>query len=197
MKSTPSRVNALTERLVLYRPSEADLGAIHEIHADPETNRHNPDGAIQSEREANEMLARWKAEWRDQGWGYWSVALRGEPERIIGFGGISTRPRFGGGALVRMLGQKSAANLYFRFRPQAWGCGYANEMAQQALRLAFGKAGLQRVVGITRESNTSSRKVLERLGLNLLEISDDASGREPSYVYAIDAAVFVAQQYHN
>ena len=193
MTSSPNRIHILTERLALCRPNENDLRAIYEIHADPETNRHNPKGPMQSESEAVDILAHWQAEWDDKGWGYWSIALCSNPERIIGFGGISTRPRFGGNSLLQKLMAENAANLYFRFRPEAWGRGYANEMAQQALQLAFGAAGVQRVVGITRESNTLSRKALERIGLSFHEHSNDVPGQEPSLVYAIDAASFAVQ----
>jgi RimJ/RimL family protein N-acetyltransferase len=193
MTSMPNRIHLLTERLALCRPSESDLRAIYEIHADPETNLHNPKGPMQNESEAVDVLAHWQVEWADKGWGYWSIALRSDPERIIGFGGISTRPRFGGNTLLQSLMRQNAANLYFRFRPEAWGRGYANEMAQQALQLAFGAAGVQRVVGITRESNTLSRKALQRIGLSFHEHSNDVPGQEPSLVYAIDAASFAVQ----
>jgi RimJ/RimL family protein N-acetyltransferase len=192
MTPSPNRIHILTERLALCRPNEDDLRAIYEIHADPETNLHNPKGPMQNESEAVDVLAHWRAEWDDKDWGYWSIALRSDPERVIGFGGISTRPRFGGNSLLQKLMAENAANLYFRFRPEAWGCGYANEMAQQALQLAFGTAGVQRVVGITRESNTLSRKALQRIGLGFHEHSDDVPGQEPSLVYVIDAASFSA-----
>ncbi|PRC92811.1 GNAT family N-acetyltransferase [Solimicrobium silvestre] len=184
------RKHIISDRLVLFRPTEDDLSAIYEIHADPATNLFNPKGPMQSISTAVELLAHWQSEWDDKGWGYWSIALRSEPERIIGFGGVSNRPRFGGSALVQRLNSQNAANLYFRFRPDTWGLGYANEMAQQALRLAFDEAGLDCVFGIARESNVASRRVLERLGLNFVELSEDESGVDSNAVYSIDARTF-------
>jgi RimJ/RimL family protein N-acetyltransferase len=192
MNSSPERIHMQTERLVLYRPSPADIAAIYAIHADPVLNRFSLRGPMRDETQAVDTLTHWHAEWEDQGWGHWSIATRAEPDRIIGFGGLSTRPRFGGAELVESLRQQHAANLYFRFSQDSWGKGYANEMAQQALQLAFGAANLRRVIGITSESNTSSRRALERLRLRYVEpyIYPDVPGHEPNLLYAIDAENF-------
>ena len=184
----------VTDRLILYRPSEAYIDAIYQIHAHPETNRYNPHGPMQSVHEANDLLKHWQSEWDEKRWGYWTVALRSDPRQIIGFGGISSRPRFGGSELTERLKLQNAANLYFRFAPESWGFGYAHEMAAKALELAFNQVGLQRVFGITREANYPSRRALEKLGLIYLETSNDNHVPGAQLIYAIDADSYAKQR---
>ena len=183
----------LTNRLILYRPRTEHLSAVYEIHADPRTNVFNPRGAIDDVGEASAMLVHWQSEWEEKQWGYWTIALNAAPDRIIGVGGISSRPRFGGHGLVERLHRQQAANLYFRLRPEAWGSGYANEMANAALNLAFQQIGLQAVLGLTRETNTSSRRVLERLGMTMVETGSPDHELGAQVVYAIDAATYSKQ----
>jgi len=185
-----NREHSFSDRLIFYPPTAEDIQAVFDIHANPETNHFNPHGPMKTLEEAHSVLAHWQTEWDEKQWGYWSVALRSDPERIIGFGGISNRPRFGGNALVEQLQQLHAANLYFRFSPEVWGAGYANEMAEKALDMAFNQIGLKAVLGLTRETNMPSRRALERLGLKFKEMSGEEHELGAQYVYSIDAETY-------
>jgi len=184
------REHLVSGRLIFYRPGDDDIKAIFDIHADPDTNRFNPHGPMKNEDEAWTLLHHWQAEWDEKQWGYWSIALRSDPDRIIGFGGISNRPRFGGTDLVEHLRKIDGANLYFRFSPQAWGQGYAIEMAEKALETAFVDIGLKTVLGLTRETNKPSRKILERLGLKFIGMSSDQHELGAQCIYAMNAENF-------
>ena len=59
----------------------------------------------------------------------------------------------------------AAAELGYRLRRPAWGHGYATEGAAALLDHAFGTVGLTRVWGETMAVNTSSRRVLSKLGM--------------------------------
>jgi ribosomal-protein-alanine N-acetyltransferase len=52
----------------------------------------------------------------------------------------------------------------YLFLPEHWGNGYATGALGQVLKLAFGTAGLRRVVAETQSANTASVRLLERLG---------------------------------
>jgi RimJ/RimL family protein N-acetyltransferase len=189
-----SKEDIVSDRLILYRPRQDHLQSIYEIHANPDTNQFNPLGSMQNMMEAVELLQHWQLEWTEKQWGYWSIALGIEPDRIVGVGGISNRPRFGGKALVERLSKENAANLYIRFRPEAWGSGYASEMAEMALEMAFNQIGLKAVLGITRESNMPSRRALERLGLKFVEQSIDNHELGPQLIYSIDSESYAIQR---
>ena len=189
-----SREKIVSDRLILYRPSQDDIASIYDIHADPATNHFNPVGPMQSMDEALALFKHWQMEWDEKNWGYWTIALKSKPDRIIGVGGISNRPRFGGSTLVERLKKQNAANMYFRFKPEAWGFGYASEMAKKALDTAFNNIGLDIVLGLTREANIPSRKTLLSLGLSFVEMSDDKHELGPQLIFSIDAKTYAIER---
>ncbi|HZZ88361.1 MAG TPA: GNAT family N-acetyltransferase [Caulobacteraceae bacterium] len=167
-----------TERLALRRPTEADLEAIWEVHADPKTNQFNPAGPMATRDHARGMLDSWDSHWDRYGFGYWAVCERGRPDRAIGFGGV----------MRKLVGEAEAFNLYFRFRPEVWGNGFAGEMGEAALALAFDRIGAAQVLGLVRPANEPSIRALVRLGMSPHGELDDVAGGPVSLIYAIDAA---------
>lgn len=161
-----------TERLLLRAPRPDDLDAVLEIHGDPATNRFNPAGPLRSREEAQRRLSSWIEHWEEHGFGYWAVAEKARPDRVIGFGGI----------VFKEIAGERLTNLYFRFRPEAWGKGYAGEMAEAARRLGFEILGLREIAATVRPSNAPSIRVLERLGMVRKGEIEDEWGRSLVYV---------------
>lgn len=178
----PGAGNILTARLLLRRPHIDDLPVMHAIHTDPDTNRYNPGGPSTAEGSAS-ALQSWLLHWEMRGYGYWSICLPQDPATPIGFGGIHHK----------MVGEREGLNLYFRFTPSAWGKGYANEMAQAAMRLAFDSLDAAEVLAKVRPYNLPSRKAIERLGMALIGETRDVDNEEPSLIYRLDAAQYDAR----
>ena len=170
-----------TERLLLRPPTETDLEAIFELHSDPRTNRHNPAGPLRRREDAAELLTIWQQAWQEQGYGYWAVFGLDAPETVIGFGGVMNKT-IGPGL--------QGDNLYFRFRPEVWGQGYAGEMVDAALETAFTVWSLERVFGVARETNAASQRALERAGLERIGAIDDVPGAAPSVLYGLERSRF-------
>lgn len=145
-----------TERLILDRPTPADIEDIVEIHTDPRTNIHNPAGPS-SREQCEERLAGWLRDWEMDGHGVWVVreAVDGP---VIGAGGISRKTLRG----------HAVWNLYYRFRPSAWGRGYATELARYAVALPDSIVGGIPIVAIVRPTNTESARVAVKAGLTLI-----------------------------
>lgn len=143
-----------TERLVLRRPRASDTEAMFAIHGDPETHRyssHDPD----PDRATSEATLRsWMQAWDEDGFGYWAVTLT-DQEDVIGFGGVRRFPWQDGYIL----------NLYYRFRPSAWGHGYASEMARAAVTLARTHLPQWPVIARVRAVNLPSIHTAEHSGL--------------------------------
>jgi ribosomal-protein-alanine N-acetyltransferase len=177
VRHKPLAAEILTRRLRLRRPTLADLDAIHTVHAALETNQFNPAGPMVSRAAAEVTLATWSAHWDAHGFGYWA-AIPLQKNEIAGFGGIVRRD----------LAGRQTLNLYFRFAAAAWGKGYASELADAALRLAFEGLGADEVVGVTRENNEPSIRVLSRLGMILSGAIENTDGAPRSLVYALTAA---------
>ncbi|MFE4513055.1 GNAT family N-acetyltransferase [Kitasatospora sp. NPDC056783] len=152
---TARTVVAVSERLVLTRPQDSDLEAVFAIHGDPETNRYNPHGPHRDRATSREMLDGFVADWVRDGVGYCAVATREEPEAVIGFAGL----------YLHALDGERVFNLYYRFRPSAWGLGYAAEAARAAMAEALPRFPGVGVIALIHADNLPSRRLAERLGL--------------------------------
>lgn len=144
-----------TERLLLCLPTPDVADAYFAIHGDPATNVHNPAGSMLDPRGAAPILESWQRHWREEGYGYWVVRAPGTGE-VLGFGGV--RPP---------LPDEDFLNLYYRFRPAAWGRGYATELGRAALDLAAKASPGAPVVALIRPRNEPSIRVAQRLGMRL------------------------------
>jgi RimJ/RimL family protein N-acetyltransferase len=144
-----------SERLLLCRPTIADADAYFAINSDPATNVHSPAAPISDPACASPVLELWSRHWREEGYGYWTVR---DPEsgHVLGFGGV--RPPLRGEDFI---------NLYYRFRPSAWGKGYATEVGRSALSLASKVAPGLVVLALIRPANQPSIAVARRLGMRL------------------------------
>lgn len=142
-----------TERLLLCLPTPDVADAYFAIHSDPATNVHNPAGSMLDPRGAAPILESWQRHWREQGYGYWVVRDPATGE-VLGFGGV--RPPLPG---------EDFLNLYYRFRPTAWGKGYATELGRAALGLAAKATPGAPVVALIRPRNEPSIRVAQRLGM--------------------------------
>jgi RimJ/RimL family protein N-acetyltransferase len=163
--------------LLLRRPTPQDLQALYEIHADPRTNRFNPHGPMASRQAAQELLAAITAHWAQHGFGYWTVAQPQAPHRVIGVGGLVEKqvPGFQG------------LNLYYRFRPEAWGRGLATALARRAIAFADTVLGRRReVFARARPDNRPSIRVLERAGFVCTGRTQDVDDAlPPSLLYTL------------
>lgn len=89
--------------------------------------------------------------WQVRGYGTWSVFERGTGA-FLGLAGLMERPD-GRGVAVR-----------FALWPECRGHGYAREAARAALDFGHA-AGLARIIGVARATNTASRAVLADCGM--------------------------------
>jgi [ribosomal protein S5]-alanine N-acetyltransferase len=144
-----------TSRLCLRRPTGADADSVAEIQGDPATNAFNPSGPAGDE-EAAAMLKSWIVDWDRDGIGYWMVREACD-EPAIGVAGA----RLSAGA------DRAAYNLYYRFRPDAWGKGFAREAGEAAVEAVANRDPSAIVLAVIREDNLPSVRVATSLGLTV------------------------------
>ena len=143
-----------TERLLLRAPTREDLDAWHAIYLDAEEVWY---GAPRSSLEENRAkLERQLAHFEQYGFGMCSVDLAGE---TIGAAGLQ---HLDGGQEIE---------VGYRFLKEHWGNGYATESARASLDWGFGELGLGRIVAVALETNTASRRVLEKCGLQEIGVA--------------------------
>jgi ribosomal-protein-alanine N-acetyltransferase len=151
-----------TAELRLRAPEPGDAPAILAIHADPETNRFNPNGPMRDAAEAHERLAQWQGEWARDGFGYWTVC-DAVGRSVIGFGGIARR----------VWRDRDVLNMYYRLAPAAWGRGLASAIAREAVRMASEHLPGVPVVVRTRPGNEPAVRTALRAGLQRRADLDD------------------------
>ena len=143
-----------TDRLVLCTPHLDDAPDVFAIHGNLETNRHNPAGPMKDLTEAQDRISGWIQDWAEHGIGYWCISALDSPQ-VIGVSGVR----------VMEWSRRQVLNLYYRYGPNAWGLGYATEVAAAAVNAAKQYLPELPIVARTRPTNLSSIKVAERVGL--------------------------------
>ena len=139
-----------TPRLSLLPPGPEHLPDLIRLKSDEGVFGYMLHGTRSPERTKEELEDDMDF-WQVRGYGTWSVFERGTGE-FLGIAGLMERPD-GRGVAVR-----------FALWPECRGKGYAREAAKAALDFGHA-AGLRRIIGVARETNTASRAVLGDIGM--------------------------------
>lgn len=164
-----------TARLLLRRPTAADIDAIFEIHSDPITCLHNPSDRLTQREEAEELYHRWNGQWQRDGYGYWVVRYRGSAVQL-GFCGIKP---------MDLNGMK-VLNLFYRFTPSAWGQGLAGEAATAVAAWASRHEPDLPLIARVRPGNVASQRVAIRAGLTWAEHLDTIGYDGIDWIFVAD-----------
>lgn len=140
-----------TPRLILRRPTLADVPALYSFLGDAEAMRHTHVDRSFAACRRRIAVHEWRR--RRDGFAPWT-AVEKAGGAIAGWGGLYNDP-FDPGWGVEVG--------YF-FHPAAWGRGYASELVGAAVDLADRTLGLPEVRAFSRPENTGSRRVLEKAG---------------------------------
>ena len=141
-----------------WRPEDA--AALAALNADPEVMRFY-EGTLDAAASRSEMRA-FTRRFAVDGFGPWVVETG--DARFVGF--------VGGARVMRVMpfagGERPGeiVELAWRLARPVWGRGLATRAARLALADLFGRCGLRSVVAFTAEANRSSRRVMERLGMD-------------------------------
>ena len=142
-----------TRRLLLRRWRPADVGALAELYADPAIECWL--GPLTLD-DARSTVARYEHHWDVFGFGRFAVEDPGSG-RLLGRVGVMRQPDWTETPEKDEVGWVIAADR--------WGEGLASEAADAAIRDAFDRVGLERVVSFTLPENAASRRVMEKCGL--------------------------------
>ena len=145
-----------TERLLLRRFSESDVGNLYDLDGDPEVMRFiNGGRPVPRDVIREETLPRFlRAYERFEGFGVWAAIERSTGEFV---GWFEFYPR------KDVVPEE--VELGYRLRRSAWGKGYATEGSRALIHKGFTELDVQRVVAETMAVNSASRRVMEKAGL--------------------------------
>jgi len=143
-----------TERLFGRRPEPGDLEDYVRIFTDPRVDEDLWPADLRTSDTVAAILKGSIAHWDRWEFGPWTVLER-DSERIVGRVGLEYTTKFG----------HPEVEVEWFIDPDAWGRGYATEMAQEAVRAAFTTLGLDELISYTTPDNEASRAVMEKLGM--------------------------------
>ena len=145
-----------TERLYLRPLEERDRIPFAEMNADPDVMRffYRPF----TRQESDEAISRYQAQHARDGFSFHAAQDRHTGE-FLGIIGMQTMR-----IAIPNLPQP-AVEIGWRLTTAAQGRGFATEGARAFLDHAFQNLHLPSVVAITTPANTSSRRVMEKLGM--------------------------------
>ena len=116
----------------------------------PEVARWLPPDPVDPAEAVRATIERFAAAWQQRRYAPWGVFRDG---RLIGHGGLNYVPEF------------DRTEVLWALHPDAWGHGYATEVARAALAYGFDTLGLDLIFAITLPDNHASQAVMKRLGL--------------------------------
>ncbi|MBS0538285.1 MAG: GNAT family N-acetyltransferase [Proteobacteria bacterium] len=139
-----------TDRLTLRPLIAADAELYAGMRYHPDVAKWLSPSELDPIDAARAAIERFELSWQERRYAPWGLFRDG---RLIGHGGLNFVPEF------------EATEVLWALHPDAWGRGYATEMARAALRFGFETVGLASIFAITKPDNTASQAVMKRLGL--------------------------------
>jgi RimJ/RimL family protein N-acetyltransferase len=144
----PARVE--TARLVLSRPTDADLTELTVMHSDPRVMATL--GGLPTPEQREAMHRRLFGFWQRDGFGWW--VARTTDGRFVGRGGVRRAP----------VGGSEEFEVGYGLVPTFWGQGLATELARESVQVAFEVMRVPDLVCFTLPTNLGSRRVMEKAG---------------------------------
>ena len=143
------------ERIIMRSPARRDIPSIVELADDKLVARYTNIPSPYSRKDAAFFLKRCKRERKEGSGLIFGVELK-EESRLIGMIG-----------LIHFNAKSRRAVLGYWFGRPYWGKGLGSESVGMALRFAFEKLDLTRVVAQVWHPNVASARVLEKCGFSL------------------------------
>jgi RimJ/RimL family protein N-acetyltransferase len=159
-----------TTRLRLREFSAADVEDLHALDSDPRVMRFI--GSPSTREDATLALERVLRRYIEHpGQGAWHVSRRDDG-------------RFVGWVSLKFAGESPDVEVGYRLVADAWGFGFATELARAMLERGFARLQLDRIIGVAHPDNHASQRVLSKVGMR-----DEGWGRyydQDLRLFAID-----------
>lgn len=145
-----------TSRLILRAFTEADVQSLHRILGERDVLRYFPNPDPPPQDKVQKLIAGQLKHWEDHGYGWWAVVPRSKSE-LIGWNGLQFLP------------ETEEVEVGYLLAKAFWRKGLATEAARASLQYGFEKLELENIVAIVHPENIASRRVIEKLGMSLVD----------------------------
>ena len=160
MKELDGKLVLMTERLLVRRWMPDDLEPLLRIYGDVEAMRWVGDGVALTPQQAANWLEVTANNYRQRGYGMYTVALR-DGGAVIGFCGL-VHPD-----------DHDKPEIKYAFAREHWGHGYASDVVCALLPYAARQLGLAQIIATVAPDNAASRRVLSKAGMMLIDTLGD------------------------
>ncbi|TGQ04838.1 GNAT family N-acetyltransferase [Mesorhizobium sp. M2E.F.Ca.ET.219.01.1.1] len=149
-----------TPRLFMRPLAKSDLEDVHRLHTDPLVVRSLFSGEPPSRQNTEEKLDQYVQAWRQNGFGFFGVFLKGNSR---------AGSEFAGRAGLRRFEDTADVEYGLCLFGHAAGHGIGPELGGEILRYAFEELGLERVVALIRPENERAVRAAEKIGFKHIE----------------------------
>jgi RimJ/RimL family protein N-acetyltransferase len=145
-----------TSRLVLRPFTEQDVDPTHRILSEEAVLRYFPPTDPPSRERVQRMILGLLRHWERRGYGLWAVESR-------------TAGTLMGRCGLQFLPETEEVEVDFILGELFWGQGFATEAGRASVRYGFEELGVESIAGIVHVENKASQRVLEKLGMEIVE----------------------------
>ena len=156
-----------SERLALEPLDDRHRSDFARLAADPRVVRYIGDGRTWGRARSDEVFTRQLEHWSKHGFG-WRSAIRRTTGSWIGFIGLNYTGAEASEILVPEV------EIVWWLDPSVWRRGFATEAAAVLRDEAFGRVGLDRIIGRYQPDNVASGRIMESIGMRF---EREATGR--------------------
>lgn len=142
-----------TERLILTTWRESDWTDFRPIAIDVEVMRYITGGVPWTDEQIRNFVERQMTIYADRGFCRWKLVSKVD-KTLIGFCGVG------------FWRDQPDPEIGWWLARDRWGMGLATEAAQIALKDAFQRVRLPRIISVAMPDNVASRRVMHKLGLH-------------------------------
>lgn len=179
------QIIAETERLIIRELLPEDATGMFKMDSDPEVHRYLGNDPVKDIEQIRNVISFIRQQYVDNSIGRWAV-IEKESGEFIGWTGLK---------LMRET-VNNHTNYYdfgYRFVKSRWGKGYATETAAPSLQYGFDVLQADAIYAMADEGNTASRRVLQKAGLQFIEMFDYEDTQHAWYKITRDE--FITQEY--
>lgn len=155
------KIFAETERVILREIIPSDIDGMFELDSDPEVHKFLGNKPVTDRKQIGNVINFIRKQYIDNGIGRWAIVDK-KTNDFIGWTGLK---------FVTDLTNncKNYYDLGYRLKKKYWGQGIATETAIVSLDYAFNKLKVEEVYAAASCENVGSNKILQKIGLNLIE----------------------------
>ena len=164
------RIPPEADRLAFREWDGDDLERFHSICSDPQVMQFVGDGQAWTKERTDQFIQSASDTFREHGYCQWALVHKADG-KLIGYCGF--------------VKSDNDSEIGWRLAPEYWGQGLATEAARAVLKHCIETLEFRRVIATVQAANAASIRIIEKLGMTLVE-RFDRDGQEV-LVYSLDA----------